>query len=356
VIWSRLWEFYLRDSALALLIFGNLIFGAAATGLALVAVALRISNDAKARRWGRLEKLWEPVSLDVVIGLAPPERLWALVSPPDRLRFVNYLLRFAKRVSGSERRIVDELAAPYLDLLLHQLARRTPERRARAVQTLSTLGSRRYTDAILAALDDPSPLVAMVAARSLARTGTPEYAAGILSRMHRFDQWRPSFLASMLATMGPAVAPALRTALADPTYAPTVRAVAADALRELNDYVSADAAAQVLEEATDRNLIAATLNLMAHVGRTEHLPAIRRHASSKEPIVRARAIAALGHVGAAEDLPFIVGAFHDDSAWVVLRAGEALIEAGATDKLETLARMETPSARMAQQLLAGKPA
>jgi HEAT repeat protein len=319
-------------------------------------VALRISNDAKARRWGHLEKLWEPVSLDVVVGLAPPERLWALVSPPDRLRFVNYLLRFAKRVSGSERRIVDELAAPYLDLLLHQLARRTPERRARAVQTLSTLGSRRYTEAILTALDDPSPLVAMVAARSLARTGTPEYAAGILSRMHRFDQWRPSFLASMLATMGPAVAPSLRAALADPTYAPTVRAVAADALRELNDYVSADAAAWVLEEATDRNLIAATLNLMAHVGRTEHLPAIRRHASSKEPIVRARAIAALGHVGAAEDLPFIVGAFHDDSAWVVLRAGEALIEAGATDKLETLARMETPGARMAQQLLAGKPA
>jgi HEAT repeat protein len=291
-----------------------------------------------------------------VIGLAPPERLWALVSPPNRLRFVNYLLRFAKRVSGSERRIVDELAAPYLDLLLHQLSRRTPERRARAVQTLSTLGSRRYADAILKALDDPSPLVAMVAARSLARTGTPEYAAGILSRMHRFDQWRPSFLASMLATMGPAVAPALRTALADPTYAPTVRAVAADALRELNDHVSADAAARVLEEATDRNLIAATLNLMAHVGRTEHLPAIRRHASSQEPIVRARAIAALGHVGAAEDLPFIVGAFHDDSAWVVLRAGEALIEAGATDKLEALARMETPGARMAQQLLAGKPA
>jgi HEAT repeat protein len=351
-----LWEFYLRDSALALLIFGNLIFGAAATGLALVAVALRISNDSKARRWQRLEKLWEPFALEVVVGLAQPEQLWTLVGPQDRLRFVNYLLRFAKRVSGSERRIVDDLAAPYLDLLLPQLGWRTPERRARAVQTLSTLGSRRYVDVILKSLDDPSPLVAMVAARSLARTGSPEYAAGILSRMHRFDQWRPSFLASMLATMGPAVAPALRTALADTTYAPTVRSVAADALRELNDYVSADAAALVLEEATDRNLIAAALNLMAHVGRAEHLPAVRRHATSKEPIVRARAIAALGHVGAPEDLPFIVGAFHDDSAWVVLRAGEALIEAGATDKLEALARMETPGARMAQQLLAGKPA
>jgi len=356
VSWSRLWEFYLRESDLALLILGNLVFGAAAIGLALVAIALRISNDSKARRWIRLERLWEPVSLDVVIGLAPPERLWALVGPRDRLRFVNYLLRFAKRVSGSERRIVEDLAAPYLDGLLPQLRLRTPERRARAVQTLSSLGSRRYVNVILRSLDDPSPLVAMVAARSLARTGSPEYAAGILSRMHRFDTWRPSFLASMLATMGPAVAPALRTALADPAYTPAVRGVAADALRELHDYLAADAAAVVLEESTDRNLVAAALNLMAHVGRAEHLPAIRRHASSKEPIVRARAIAALGHVGAAEDLPFIVGAFHDESSWVVLRAGEALIEAGATEKLESLARMETPGARMAQQLLAGKPA
>lgn len=354
--WSRWWEFYLRDSDLALLILGNLVFGAAAAGLALVAVALRISNDRKARHWNRLERLWEPLTLEVVVGVTPPERLWALVGPADRLRFVNYLLRFAKRVSGSERRIVDDLAAPYLHLLLRQLTRRTPERRARAVQTLSTLGSRRYMDAILRSLDDPSPLVAMVAARSLARTGGPEYAAGILSRMHRFDQWRPSFLASMLATMGPAVAPALRRALADSAYPPSVRAVAADALRELHDYVSADAAALVLEAATDRNLIAATLNLMAHVGRSEHLPAVRRHATSKEPIVRARAIAALGHVGAAEDLPFIVGAFHDESAWVVLRAGEALLEARATDKLEALARLDTPRAHLAQQLLAGKPA
>lgn len=356
MIWSRLWEFYLRESALALLILGNLVFGAAAVGLALIAVVLRISNDSKARRWIRLEQLWEPLSLEVVVGLAPPDRLWAAVGPRDSLRFVNYLLRFAKRVSGSERRRVDDLAAPYLDLLLPQLTRRTPERRARAVQTLSTLGSRRYMDVILRSLDDPSPLVAMVAARSLARTGSPEYAAGILSRMHRFDTWRSSFLASMLATMGPAVAPTLRTALADRSYPATVRSVAADALRELHDYVSADTAARVLEEATDRTLIAATLNLMAHVGRAEHLPAIRRHASSREPIVRARAIAALGHVGAAEDLPFIVGAFHDESSWVVLRAGEALVEAGATDKLEALARMETPGARMAQQLLAGKPA
>jgi HEAT repeat protein len=174
--------------------------------------------------------------------------------------------------------------------------------------------------------------------------------------MHRFDQWRPSFLASMLATMGPAVAPALRNALADPAYVSRVRAVAADALRELNDYTAADTAAKVLAESTDRDLTAATLNLMAHIGRTEHLPVIRRHLSSPQAIVRARAVAALGHVGAEEDIPVLVDAFHDPSPWVALRAGEALLEAGAKRALTALARSDLPRAPVARQLLAGKPA
>lgn len=351
-----MWEFYLRDSDLALLILGNVVFGAAAAGLALVAVLLRLSNDRKARRWAELESRWESFALGVVVGLEPAEKVWALVGPRDGLHFIKYLLRFAKRVTGSERRVVDELAAPYLPLVLPQLRYRTAERRARAVQTLSILGSRTYSDIILRALDDPSPLVAMVAARALARGGSPHFASGILSRMHRFGQWRPSFLASMLASMGPAVAPALRSALADPKYQPTVRAVAADALRELHDYPSADFAAPVLEETTDRNLLATTLNLMAHVGRAEHLPAIRRHAMSPEPIVRARAVAALGHVGAAEDLPFLVGAFHDESSWVALRAAEALQEAGAHDSLAALARADLPRSPLARQILEGKPA
>ena len=354
--WPRLWEFYLRDSDLALLVLGNIVFGGAAAGLALVALLLRLSNDRKARRWGRLEARWQPVALDVVVGLEPPQTIWALVGPRDGLHFVNYLLRFAKLVSGSERRIVDDLAAPYLPLVLPQLTYRTVERRARAVQTLSILGSRTYTAIILRALDDPSPLVAMVAARALARGGSPEFAAGIMSRMHRFDQWRPSFLASMLASMGPAVAPTLRSALADPVFHPKVRAVAADALRELHDYLAADSAARVLQETTDRTLLAATLNLMAHVGRAEHLPAIRRHVMAPEPIVRARAVAALGHVGAEEDLPFLIGAFHDESAWVALRAAEALHEAGAHDALAALARADLPRAPLARQLLEGKPA
>jgi HEAT repeat protein len=352
---GRIWEFYLREPTLTLLIVGNLVFAAAALLLALSAVLLRLSNDRKARRWGALEARWEPTCLDVVVGLEPPERAWALVAPGDRMFFLNFLLRFAKRVSGPERRIVDDLAEPYLDLVVRQLRYRAPERRARAVQTLSRLGRRRYAARLLQALDDPSPLVAMVAARALARRESPDFAGAILQRLHRFDQWRPSFIASMLAAMGPAVAPTLRLALTDEHFTSRARGVAADALRELHDYEAADGAAAMLRRTKERDLIAATLNLLAHVGRAEHLPAIRNHVDAPDPIVRARAIAALGMIGAPEDVPRIVEAFYDPSPWVALRAAEALRDTHATAALTALARPGAPRAELARSQLEAIP-
>ena len=322
----------------------------------IVHLLLRRSNERKAATWARLENRWLAIALEVVGGAEPPEKLWALVPNEDRLPFVNFLLRFARRLVGPERRTVDELAAPYLDLLVPQLTSSQAERRARAVQTLSTLGQRRYAKLLVAALDDPSPLVAMVAARALARRESPDFAVPILRKMHRFVHWRASFLSSMLAAIGPAVAPALRRAYADPTFDPRVRAVAADALRELNDFESADIAAQVLESATERNLIANSLGILSHMGRRDHLDAIRRHLKTPEPIVRARAIAALGHIGDVADNPTLTAALEDPSPWVALRAAEALRDANALPSLSALAQANHPRAELVRQLLAGNVA
>lgn len=351
-----LWDFYLAQPELALLLAASAFFGAGAIGLAISALVLRSNNDRKAARWAALEERWLETALEVVAGVEEPEKLWSLVPAEDRLRFINFLLRFARRLVGPERRLVDDLAAPYLDLLLPQLSQRQAERRARAVQTLSTLGQRRYAKQLEAALDDPSPLVAMVAARALARRESPDFAMPILQRMHRFVHWRASFLSSMLAAIGPAVAPALRRAYADPTFDPRVRAVAADALRELNDYESADLAAEILETATDRDLVANSLGLLAHMGRNQHLVAIRRHLKAPEPIVRARAVAALGHVGDQADYPTLTAALEDPSPWVALRAAEALRDARALPTISELDQANHPRAELVRQLLAGNVA
>ena len=92
-----------------------------------------------------------------------------------------------------------------------------------------------HADTVVAALDDRSPLVAMIAARALAKKETPQYAGAVLARLHRFTSWRPSFLASMLSSMGPEIAPILRSTLGNPAIDTQVRAIATMALRELHD-------------------------------------------------------------------------------------------------------------------------
>lgn len=352
MIGSRLWDFYLEQPGLALLLLGNAVFVLGAFGLAVVALLLRIRNDRTARHWAALETRWETRTVEVLTEATQPEQLWALVDRRDRLRFLNFLLRFARRLTGTERRRVDELAAPYLDLLLPQLRARSPERRARAIQTLTTLGSLKYASQVVRSLDDPSPLVAMVAARSLARRERPDFAAAILRRLHRFGHWRPSFLASMLASIGPAVAPALRQAFADRSFEPKSRGVAADALRELNDYASAEVAGAVLDETTDRELLVATLGLLAQVGRNDQVAAIRRHLAHQEPIVRSRVMSVLGRIGTAEDAETLVAAFDDPSPWVALRAAEALHES-RNPALARLAASDHPRSALARQMLAG---
>ena len=348
---ARIWEFYLERPELALLLAGVVIFFSLAIGLAVAALLLRLANERKARRWHRLEQTWQTATVAVVSGDAGPETVWSLVRQRDQLFFVSFLLRFARLLAGTERRVVDELAAPYLDRVEAQLASRSPERRARAVQTLSLLGGPKYIARQIVALDDHSPLVAMVAARALARKESPEFAVAILERLDRFGHWRPSFLASMLASVGPALAPALREALVDRRRDPRSRCVAADALRELHDFEAADAAAAVLAETRHRDLLAAALGLLAEIGRPEHLPAIRAHLESGEAIVRARAAAALGHVGAPEDIDRLIAALEDPSAWVALRAAEALKKAGSTHALEAMAGSAHARAPLARAIL-----
>jgi len=347
----EIWDLYLARPELVVLAAAIIGFFLLAAGLAATAILLRVKNERTRRRWERLESRWEDPVVEAVMGSASLDQVWQLVDRSEELSFVAFLIRFARRLAGSERRLIEGLAEPYLARVAEQLERRSPERRAVAVQTLSVLGRRRYAHRLVAALDDPSPLVAMVAARALASRESPDFAAAILSRLRRFEPWRSSFLASMLSSVGPALAPALIRLLADRQADPRARSVAAEALRELHEPSAADVAAGVQVDESDRDLLASTLGLLADVGRAEHAAAIRPHLVAREPIVRARAVAALGSIGAPADLPNLLAALDDASPWVALRAAEALRDAGATKALAGAGGSSHPRAPLARAML-----
>jgi HEAT repeat protein len=345
----------MQDRILLFLVIAILFLLVLAFFFGIYAILLRMANNRKAARWRRLESLWEQTILEVMEEEQPPEALWKKVRPPDILYFVDFLLRYARRLRGREWEILCELARPYLRRIADHITKGEPERRARAVQTLSGLGFREYTGFLLRALDDPSPLVAMIAARSLIRKEHPEYIEKVLVQLHRFHNWSPGYLASLLASIGSAAAPELRRTLTNPQSSPYTRAVAAEALRRLNDFTAADAAANILQIETNRDLLAASLRLLTQTGRPEHLPAIRPLCESPDYVVRAQAVRALGCLGEKEDGSRLVKAFDDPSPWVAMSAAWSLRIAGRMELLNQLAASDHSRSNLARQVLAEEP-
>lgn len=334
----------LLAAAVAVLTALTLVFAA-------VALLLRWRNIRKERRWHGLEQRWQGLLLDVLAGDADAEALHGVVLPREAPYFVGFLLRFARRLRGVEHDTAAAIAQPYLGRIARQLRLRSAERRARAVQTLSILGAEAYGAVVRRALDDPSPLVAMVAARALARGGDPAHAAAILAHLERFDAWSPRYLASMLAGMGRDVATPLCDTLADPARPAWARAVAADALTMLHDLPAADIAAAVLGATDDRELLAACLRLLAALGRPGHVPRIRPRAASPDALVRAMATRALAALGDETVRARLREALDDPSPWVAFEAAEGLAASGGMEVLRALAASDHPRAVLARQVL-----
>jgi len=312
---------------------------------------LRFLNDRSSNRLAALTEIWEPAMLEVLAGSAPPDAMSSLVGERERSDFLGFLLGYARRLRGDERRTVRELAAPYLPALKEQLEEGSAEERGLAAQALAGMGMPEYAGTIARALDDESPVVAMIAARGLFRPGQEGYFPNVLRRLPRFTLWNRSYLASMLAGGGPATPPLLRDLLADAEEPPLVRAIATDALRTLNDLPSVEIAIRVLDDETDRELVTACLRLVSHLGHREHLDQVIRFVTDSDPVIRAAAGATVGALGSHEDVPILQGLLDDDEYWVSLQAARGLRALGEVDILRRLASSTGPWSVLARQVL-----
>lgn len=318
---------------------------------AIYTIHLRLRNVRRAEQWARMEAAWEPLLLDFLTEERSQDEVLGEIPREESLHFVDYLQRFAERLQGKEMAMVKQLAVPYLASIAERTKGGDTPRRARAVRTIGALGLQHYPEALIDALDDESPLVAMIAARALADKEFPEYAQPVLDRLHRFDTWSQSYLVSMLASVGHTMAPALRELLADPARTYRARTVAADVLRALNDLEAGDIAAQLLESESDRDLLAAALRLLQHVGRPEHLAAIRKLATSTDYVIRAQALKALGLLGGEEDLPLFSAGLEHESSWVAMNAAQGLMTACGKHILYAILESGHPRTDLVKQVL-----
>ncbi|MGD8289613.1 MAG: HEAT repeat domain-containing protein [Gemmatimonadota bacterium] len=327
------------------------VLSALSFGFALVALLLRYFNDVSTQKTEELNETWEPAMLEVLAGSASPQALAALVDERDTDDFLGFLLGYARRLRGEEREKVRAIAEPYLPDLERRVENRSAEARGLAVQALAEMGMPRYAGVVAKALDDESPVVAMIAARGLFRPGQERYFSNVLRRLHRFTLWSRSYLASMLAGGGPATAPLLREMLADPEQPPLVRAVTTDALSILNDLGTVDVALRLIEEVDDRELLAGCLRLIRELGHREHVDRVMRFVTDSDPVIRAAAVAAIGSLGGKDDVPILQSLLDDESYWVSLQAARGLMALGELAILRRLAAGEGPWALLARQVL-----
>ncbi|MDA1104291.1 MAG: HEAT repeat domain-containing protein [Gemmatimonadetes bacterium] len=339
------------ETALMVLVAVILALFAVTLAFSVYAVLLRSRHRRRDRLWEELSARWEAPVLAALVDADQIPAAQACVDEEHRLHFVRFVLEYTRRVRGEERRTLQKLVAPFLDGIAARAQDRRSEVRTRAIQTLGTLGLPKYSAEVLRGLEDPSPLVSMVAARYLARPEFPEFTPIVMKHLDRFEGWNPRFLASMLAKIGPEASSTLRDGLADEATPSWLRAVQAEALRMQLDPVAGDLAAAALPGTEDRDLISALLRLLAAVGRPTHVPIIRELCGSSDIIVRAQALHALGFLSNADDIPLLVAAMDDESPWAALHAARGVREAGGERELAELAESDHPHARLAGQVL-----
>lgn len=345
-----------NDFAFRLILGVFLLLVILAMAFMITAVFLRVRNDRRNARDERLEKEWQPVLLEVLSERRDPNELLKLVGRRDVFLFTNFLYRVGRQVRGADLETIRTLAKPYL-VAAERLTQGDAETRARKIQILGLLGFKSHASQIIAALDDRSPLVAMVAARTLVRREHPEYVGYVLAKLERFRDWSQELLSSLLAGLGPDAAPALREVLVDSSRPESVRAVCAIALGTLNDAGSAEAATRVLQERGVANeeestLRAAVLTLLGRVGNEDHTASVRSLLAHDNEEVRAAAYTALGLVSRTGQMNDLVDALDDSSGHVAIAAARGLRRGGQINLLRELAASDHPRAELIQQVLA----
>lgn len=309
-----------------------------ALGFVLASVILRAQNNRIARQWAALEARWDPIMLDVLAGVAPPAAIHRIVQRRDHGWFVEYLLRYGRRIRGQERDLLSQLAEPYLYAVSGDLRHRSVERRAQAVQAVGQLGRTAYRAELLTALEDPAPIVVVTAAIALSREYRPGDVRQVIDSARRLSLLTNRLLVSMLRRLGPESGWAFRKVLGDPAQPAKLRTVAAKVLASFNDQESGSVAVDALEQTDDLDLRVAALQILERIGAAEHLPVARRLAQDPVPAVRGAAIRILAKVGEEDDLQHLVSALDDPVSWVAIHAAEGLRKSGRTDLLEVVAR------------------
>lgn len=319
--------------------------------LVIMTLHLHQKNQRTAQKWAEMETRWQPLLLKTLGGEMWPEELQAQIYPGEGFYFIDYLTRYAEKLSGESRQRATALASPYLPQLLNRVKQGDAEQRARAILTLSILAPEGHQSRMVEALEDESPLVSTMAARALAENGSISHLAPILEKMPRFRSWSQSYLVSMLVSLAKEHPEKLREALVLTHQPNWVKTVIIKALTEIKDWHTLPLAVQFLQEDAHREVQAASLQFLARIGHEGLLDLIRKKCLDEDFVIRLNAVKALANLGNVEDRDRLLHLLHDPSQWIAYQAALALKSTRHFDELLAVALSEHPRSELAREVL-----
>ncbi len=306
-------------------------------GVLLVVLFMRFSQGRQERRRNLLVLRWRPVLSESALGhpVILPE--FHRQDMPALLALWNHDVEAAQGKMQGGMALLARAAG--LDKAALQLLERGWVReRLLAIVTLGNLREPAALETLLRTVRADNPFLSLAAGRAAVQID-PAVAMPVLAPLiaARTD-WPEDRVAGLLREAGP-------QAVAEPLTAVMATASPEQALRlihylEFSDPATALAALRrILRESVDPEWIAASLQVIAHLGERGDLEAVRGFLAHPGWVVRLQAVNALGSLGEAEDEERLVGMLRDPQWWVRYRAAQAVtglksMEIGRLRKLQ----------------------
>lgn len=234
-------------------------------------------------------------------------------------------------------------------LLQHPL----PEYRAIGLRAITAFGDSQTLEQSVSFLDDPSPLVALVATRGLIQSGNRDLKLCILDHLGRITKFSAQLSASLLKEMGPDMIPQFRTIAKDESAPRDLRKTVIETLISLTDNGFCDIIVSDIlsRKEEDPEILRACLDFLSKLGAPKHAAAVRPFLDHKDFFGRVYACIAIGELGSRSDIPKLRQLFSEQNSWVSFRAAEALHQLGDIQFLQEQAETDEQSGQRARQVL-----
>lgn len=299
-----------------------MLFLASSALLFAVVIGHRIIVTARERRQESFFQTWRQTIIDNLFQM--PETLSA-VAAEDTISFMLLWNNLQDTLQGEPKEQLNVLArALEIDKrAVRLLGSRSMSLRLLAISTLGHLKHHASWRQLEKDVWSRSMTLAIHALHALSRIDANRAVEMIVSFLIQTEDWPEYRIANILYEMGPSsFSKALGEAVL--TVQPEKQVRLLNMMRYADRAVALPLARQLLQNSSSEDVLAACLHLLELFGDSRELAVVKRMLKHNSPVVRIRAVSALGQMAGEEDIKDLEECLRDQTWWVRYRAALAI--------------------------------